>query len=56
LVILAELYGPVMLVTSPLVLVVGWSRVRLHDHTPTQVVAGAVIGALVTGITFAAMR
>jgi membrane-associated phospholipid phosphatase len=28
---------------------VGWSRVRLHRHTPAQTVAGALLGGLVTG-------
>ena len=29
---------------------VGWSRVRLHRHTPAQTIAGAVLGGLVTGV------
>jgi membrane-associated phospholipid phosphatase len=32
---------------------VGWSRVRLHRHTPAQTIAGVVLGALVTGATLA---
>lgn len=55
-VILAEVFGPVMLATAPLVLVVGWSRVQLGDHTPAQVIVGGLVGALVAGLTFAALR
>lgn len=55
-VILAQVYGPAMLLTLPLVFLVGWSRVQLGDHTPTQVVAGGVVGALVAGLAFAALR
>lgn len=55
-VILAQVFGPAMLVTTPLVLVVGWSRVQLGDHTPAQVIVGAVVGALVAGLAFVALR
>jgi len=55
-VILALVFGPLMLVTAALVGLVGWSRVRLGDHTWTQVLAGYAIGALVAGVVFAALR
>lgn len=55
-IILVEVYGPLALVALPLMFVVGWSRVRLHDHTPAQVVIGGVVGALIAGIAFAALR
>ncbi len=46
------LFGPGMLLMAPFVLVVGWARVRLGDHTATQVAVGTFIGALVSGIAF----
>jgi membrane-associated phospholipid phosphatase len=44
-----------LLVTAPLVVLVGWSRVRLADHTPAQVVVGAMVGATVAGGVFSAL-
>jgi membrane-associated phospholipid phosphatase len=46
------LFGPWMLLIAPLVLAVAWARVRLGDHTATQVVAGTLIGALISGLAF----
>jgi membrane-associated phospholipid phosphatase len=45
-------YGPWLLAAYPLVALVCWSRVALRDHTPAQVVAGAVLGGVVAGVTF----
>jgi membrane-associated phospholipid phosphatase len=55
-VILALVFGPELLVTAALVGLVGWSRVRLGDHTWPQVLAGFAIGAVVAGGVFAALR
>ena len=44
--------GPLLLLTWPLAAAVGWSRVRLRDHTAAQVIAGAAVGACATGILF----
>jgi membrane-associated phospholipid phosphatase len=55
-VILALTFGPLLLVTAVLVAAVSWSRVRLGDHTPAQVVAGTVLGAAIAGIVFGALR
>ena len=54
--ILTLTYGPWLLAGYALVAVVGWSRVELRDHTPAQVVVGTGLGALVAGMTFAALR
>lgn len=54
--ILVAIFGPIMLVTAPVVLVVGWSRVQLGDHTRAQTVVGAVVGALVTWLVFGVLR
>lgn len=55
-VVFMEIYGPVVLVTVPLVFLVAWSRVRLGDHTVAQTVVGGVAGALVAGLAFAVLR
>ncbi len=39
--------GPALLV-SPLVPLVGAARLKLHRHTPAQVIAGTLVGAVVT--------
>lgn len=53
---LATLYGPLALLSLPLVLLACWSRVRLSAHTLAQVVAGALVGALIAGTVFPALR
>ncbi|MEU9731335.1 hypothetical protein [Streptomyces sp. NPDC048002] len=45
--VLAAEFGPWALVTAPLVVLIGWSRVRLRCHTPGQVAVGLLIGAAV---------
>lgn len=44
---LAILVSPWWLVLTPLVAVTAWARVEIRDHTPLQVLAGAVVGAAV---------
>ncbi|WP_116245308.1 phosphatase PAP2 family protein [Nocardiopsis sp. FIRDI 009] len=51
-VLLALTYGSLPVVTVPVVALVGWSRVRLGDHTPAQTLAGAALGATVAGCVF----
>jgi hypothetical protein len=51
-IILMLTYGPYMAVTVPVVALVGWSRVRLRDHTTAQTLAGVVLGAAVAGSVF----
>jgi hypothetical protein len=55
-VILALAFGPEWLATSVVVAAIGWSRVHLRDHTTSQVVAGTVIGAVVSGLVFGLLR
>ncbi len=50
------LFGPVLLLTAAVVVLVGWSRVQLRDHTTGQVVAGTVIGLAVTVPLFLLLR
>ncbi|MEU7902731.1 phosphoesterase PA-phosphatase [Actinoplanes sp. NPDC049118] len=53
---LVAVYGPIALLGAPLALLAGWSRVRLSAHTTAQVVAGALVGALIAATVFPALR
>jgi len=54
--ILVFVFGPPLLVLAPLVPLVCWARVAVHDHTAAQTVAGAVLGAGVAAVVFSALR
>lgn len=54
-VVLVVTYGPAWWLSLLLVAGVAWSRVRVRDHTPTQVVVGSVLGAVVGGGLFAVL-
>ncbi|MDM4723335.1 phosphoesterase PA-phosphatase [Micromonospora sp. WMMA1363] len=49
-------FGPALLVSALVVALVGWSRVRLRDHTVAQVIAGTVVGLLVAVPTFLLLK
>jgi hypothetical protein len=52
-VVAGALYGPgTALLLSPLIPVVGAARIKLHRHTLAQVIAGGVLGALLTAVMF----
>ncbi|MEV4540275.1 phosphoesterase PA-phosphatase [Micromonospora echinaurantiaca] len=55
-VVLVLTFGARLLVTAPLLALVGWSRVRLGDHTVAQVLAGGGLGGLIAGVVFATLR
>ena len=55
-VILVLVFGPAFALLVPLLALVGWARVELSDHTPAQVVTGAIIGAAVAGLIFTWLR
>jgi hypothetical protein len=55
-VVLVLVFGPVLLVSAAPVAAVGWSRVRLKDHTVAQVVVGAAVGAVIAGAVFGLLR
>ncbi|TDB81465.1 phosphatase PAP2 family protein [Micromonospora sp. KC721] len=50
--VLVILFGPALLTLAGLVALIGWSRVRLGDHTTAQVLAGTTAGVLVAAPTF----
>jgi hypothetical protein len=54
--ILLFVFGPPLLVVAPLVPLVCWARVAVHDHTPAQTLAGAVLCATVAAVVFSALR
>ena len=54
-VILTLTFGPAGLLALPVLLLVCWARVALGAHTLTQVVAGCVVGAVVTGVVTSAL-
>ncbi|MET8352813.1 MULTISPECIES: phosphoesterase PA-phosphatase [unclassified Micromonospora] len=56
LIILVLTFGTELLVAVPLLGVVGWARVRLRDHTVAQVLAGGVLGAIISGVVFGLLR
>ncbi|MGW5556586.1 phosphatase PAP2 family protein [Micromonospora sp. NPDC003944] len=56
LVILMVTFGTRLVVAAPLLAVVGWSRVRLKDHTVAQVLAGGAVGALIAAAVFGPLR
>jgi len=49
------LFGPVSLVSFPLLPILGLSRYQLGEHTPAQTVAGFLIGLVVGGAVFYGM-
>jgi membrane-associated phospholipid phosphatase len=55
-VILVLVFGPPLLALSPVVGLIGWSRVEIGDHTPAQVAMGAVLGAVVAAGAFSLLR
>ncbi len=53
---LVLLYGPLLLLLTPFVVLIGWSRVAVGDHTVAQVIAGALIGPILGGPVFLLVR
>lgn len=51
-IILFMVYGPLLLLLTPLVALVGWARIKIEHHTLVQVAAGALIGTLVAAGVF----
>ncbi|WP_309505191.1 hypothetical protein [Streptomyces sp. KM273126] len=54
--ILSSVFGPWVLALTPLVLLIGWSRIRLRCHTAGQVIVGVLIGAAVSAPVFDFLR
>lgn len=54
--ILSLAFGLPLAVLMLVVAAIGWSRVRLQDHTLAQTIAGAFIGGLAAAVTFGILR
>ncbi|WP_158171343.1 phosphatase PAP2 family protein [Rhodococcus sp. JT-3] len=54
-VVLALSVSPWWYLALALTPVIGWSRIHLGDHTKSQVVAGAIAGAIAAGLTYIAI-
>lgn len=50
------MYGPLLLILTPLVALVGWARVVRGSHTAGQVIGGIILGSTVTPLIFAILR
>lgn len=50
--VLIAVFGPALAAAFAVVALIGWSRVRLGDHTAGQVVAGTATGVLIAVPTF----
>ena len=50
--VLVFLYGPVALIAAVSLPLIGWSRIELEHHTPSQVATGALIAAVVVLVVF----
>jgi membrane-associated phospholipid phosphatase len=51
-VVLQLLFGSIALAALPVVATVGWSRLELGEHTPAQVVTGALVGAIGASVAY----
>jgi membrane-associated phospholipid phosphatase len=51
-VLLQLLVGTIGVAFLPIVAVVGWSRLELREHTPAQVLSGAVIGVIAANAAY----
>lgn len=54
--ILVLVFGPVLLAAIAVLVLIGWSRVAIGDHTVAQVAAGSAIGGLTAATTFALLQ
>lgn len=54
--ILIQTYGPWMALGFFLVVIVGWSRIELRDHTRNQVIAGTILGTVLAAAVFQLAR
>ncbi|MFF3849824.1 phosphatase PAP2 family protein [Streptomyces sp. NPDC002328] len=54
--ILIQTYGPWTALGFLLVVLVGWSRIALRDHTRNQVIAGTVLGTVLAATVFQMAR
>jgi hypothetical protein len=51
-VLLQLLFGSIGIAALPLVAMVGWSRLQLGEHTPAQIVTGALVGGIGASVAY----
>jgi membrane-associated phospholipid phosphatase len=49
-------YGPVAVGGWAVVTATGWSRLHFREHTPAQVLAGAIVGSIIAAAVFLPLR
>lgn len=54
--VLVLVFGPWLLLSLVPALAVSWARIVLRAHTLAQVVTGGIVGTLIAGIVFSALR
>ncbi len=52
LLLLQLVFGAIGVAALPIAAIVGWSRLELSEHTPTQVIAGAIVGAIGASVAY----
>lgn len=55
-VVLVIVFGPPLLAVAPLLVLIGWSRVQLGDHTVAQVLCGNFVGGAIAAVVFCLLR
>lgn len=53
---LVVIFGRWALIVWPFMAAIGWSRIKLHDHTIAQVAAGTAAGLLTTAVLIPLLR
>ncbi|HLZ08008.1 MAG TPA: hypothetical protein VKT80_05425 [Chloroflexota bacterium] len=48
--------GPIFSLFYPLVILIGWARLRVSDHSPSRAATGAVLGVVIAATIFPVFR
>lgn len=54
--ILVLAFGLSFALLYPLIILIGWARVEIDDHSPSQAAIGAVVGIVIAATVFSALR
>ena len=54
--ILVLAFGPASAILYPVVIFIGWARVELGDHRPSQVGTGVLLGIVIASAVFSTLR
>lgn len=53
---LVLIYGVQFILVYPLVPMVAWARIKTHNHTPKEIIVGAVVGFILTLVVYVAFE